>query len=61
MEVFRRFRDGYAERGVTVQNIDPCLGFGDLTVEVPCDEPSAQQLHANHRLPGKALRSHVTI
>ena len=28
--------DGYAERGVTVQDGDPDLELGDLTVEIPC-------------------------
>lgn len=38
------FRDGYSERGVAVQDGDADLEFGDLSVEVPCHEPLAQQL-----------------
>ena len=41
-------RDGYAERGVAVQNGDADLEFSDLTVEVPCHEALAQQFHAVH-------------
>ena len=42
------FRDGYAERGVAVQDGDADLEFGNLTVEVQCHEPLAQQFHAVH-------------
>lgn len=37
------FRDGYAECGVAVQDGDADVEFGDLTVEVSCHEPLAQQ------------------
>src|SRR5690606_29238412 len=42
------FRDGYSERGVAVQDGDADLEFGDLSVEVPCHEPLAQQLDTMH-------------
>ncbi len=41
----RGFRDGYAERGVVVQDGDADLEFGNLTVEVPCHEALAQKFH----------------
>ena len=42
------FRDGYAERDVTVQDGDADLEFCDLTIEVPRHEPLAHQLHTMH-------------
>ena len=41
-------RDGYAERGIAVQDGDADLEFGDLTVEVPRHEPLAQKFHTMH-------------
>jgi hypothetical protein len=43
-----RLCDGYAERGVAVQDGDADLELGDLSVEVPCHEPLAQQFHTMH-------------
>ena len=44
-ELSHSFRDGYAERGVSVQYGDADLELGDLTVEVPRHKALPQQLH----------------
>ena len=43
-----RLRDGYAERGVAVQDGDADLEFGNLAVEVPRHEPLTQQFDTMH-------------
>jgi len=42
------FCDGYAERGEAVQDGHTDLELGDLTIEVPCAQPLAQQFQTMH-------------
>jgi len=41
-------RDGNSERGVSVQDGNADMEFGDLAVEVPCHEALPQEFHAMH-------------
>lgn len=48
MDFSHSFRDGYAERGVAVQDGDADLDLCDLSVEVPRPEALAQQFDTMH-------------
>ena len=50
MQVSYCVREGYAERGLSVQDGDTDLELRDLSVKVPCHEPLAQQFHVMHLL-----------
>lgn len=47
--------DGYAERGVAVQNGYADLDLGDLAIKVSRHEALAQQLYTMHPIVGKTI------